>query len=89
MLCTAGAAQAQIKAGIPPKPKSVIEAERTARIERENAKQMAQAAERGHDEAFARLDTDGNGRLSPDEFKEARLESEARRAPTEPHAAQR
>ncbi len=45
--CTAGAATAQIKAHIPPKARSVIEAERAAKAERETAKQMAEAAERG------------------------------------------
>lgn len=75
-LASASPTAAQIKAGIPPKPWSVIKAERAAKAEREAAQRMADAAKQGHAEAFAKLDADDNGRLSLDEFKEAKLEDE-------------
>jgi hypothetical protein len=72
----AGAAQAQIKAGIPPKPRSVIEAEKRAKAEQ--AERLAQAGQRSdsHAEAFATADRDADGKVDLTEFKEALLEIE-------------
>lgn len=45
VLAVAGAAQAQIKAGIPPKPMSQIRAERAAKAEAEKQRVAAETAQ--------------------------------------------
>jgi hypothetical protein len=70
-------ATAQIKAGIMPKSKSQIAAERAAKAEREEQKRASAADDRRADEAFARLDTNRDGRISPDEYRAAGAVQEA------------
>jgi hypothetical protein len=64
-------AAAQIKAGIPPKPKSVIAAEKLAKAE------AAQKQEQKRQADFARLDANRDGVVSADEYKAAGAIQEA------------
>jgi|GEM_PF-5513057 len=78
-------AQAQIKAGIAPKAKSVVLAERAAKAEREQQLASANESQQRHDQAFARMDTNGDGRISPEEYRAAGAVQEAH----EDHLGQR
>lgn len=64
-------AAAQIKAGIPPKAKSVIAAEKLAKAE------AAKALEQRRQADFARLDANRDGVVSADEYKAAGAIQEA------------
>lgn len=75
--CYAGVAQAQIKAGIPPKSRAQIQAERLAKAERQQTRLADADAERRHDEGFARLDANRDGRISRDEYRAAGAVDEA------------
>ena len=75
-LTVSAPAQAQIKAGIAPKPWSVIKAERAAKAEREEQR-LAGKSEQRHDQAFAKMDTNGDGRISPEEYRAAGAMQEA------------
>jgi hypothetical protein len=71
-------AVAQIKAGIMPRAKSEIAAERAARAERDHQQQRASTDDqRRADEAFARMDTNRDGRISPEEYRAAGAVQEA------------
>jgi hypothetical protein len=77
----AGGAQAQVKTYYKPKSMQEIRAERAAKAEREARVQMASdETHRRHEEAFAKVDTDRNGRINLKEFKEAQLHLEGQEA---------
>jgi hypothetical protein len=70
-------ASAQIKAGIMPKSKSQVAAERAAKAEREQQRYASADDHRRKDEAFARMDTNRDGRISPEEYRAAGAVQEA------------
>jgi len=62
------------KVGIQPRSRDEIRAERAAKAEREAlVKRASEETHRRHEEAFAKADSDRNGRINLDEFKEAAL----------------
>lgn len=81
-LASAGAAGAQVptKAGIQPRTWAEVRADkeaRTAKAQRQEAVRLAsRETHERHEEAFGRVDMDGNGRINLDEFKEAALHLE-------------
>jgi hypothetical protein len=70
-------AVAQIKAGIMPKPRSQAAADRAAKAEREQQQRASTDEYRRTDEAFARMDADRDGRISPEEYRAAGAVQEA------------
>ncbi len=67
-----GVAQAQIKAGIQPKPWSQVRAEQAAKAEREALRLAG-----GNRDVFDRMDTNRDGRISREEYRAAGVVREA------------
>ncbi len=65
------------KGGLQPRSREELRAERLAKAEREAAvKQASNDVHRRHEAVFAQVDSDQNGRINLDEFKEAALHLE-------------